>query len=206
MTINRELTPRAEKRRKEVIAAALRVFSKVGYANAKIDDVSEESGAAKGTVYLYFDGKEELFKAVLRETMLPVLEEVEGMVFEPNASAADRLRAQFEFFYSRVMKEERRQVMRLVIAEGPNFPEVKEFYFNTILLRALTAIRATIDFGIERGEFRKPEGEFYTKAVMGSAILASVWKTVFDDFLPLDTEAFAQTHIDLVLNGLRVRE
>lgn len=195
---------RKEKRRTDIVNAALEVFSQVGFAAAKIEDVADAAGISKGTLYLYFESKEELFKGMIKAKMLPFFEEAEAMNAVPSESAEDRLRALTRFFYSKVLDSDRRQIMRLIMAEGPNFPEITAFYHANILSRGQAMIQGALDYGVETGEFRKMEQHGILQNVMAGAIAASIWKEVFDQHDPIDLEAYNETHMDLILRGLKI--
>ncbi|MEM6534003.1 MAG: TetR/AcrR family transcriptional regulator [Pseudomonadota bacterium] len=194
-----------EQRREDLIKAALDVFSRVGFASAKLDDVAEEAGVSKGTIYLYFDSKEALFEDVVRTQLLPVIEQAEARLSQFQGSAADMLRQQLAFMYNKVVSEDRRVVMRLIIAEGPNFPALTEFYYKTVLARGMTATRKIIEYGVQTGEFRQMGGDTLALNVMAGAVAAGIWAQVFQPHHPLDLDVYSQTHIDLILGGLCVR-
>ena len=71
---------RKDARPAELTRAALELFVERGYAATRLEDVAKRAGVSKGTLYLYFDSKEELFKAVVREGLVPALERGERMV------------------------------------------------------------------------------------------------------------------------------
>ena len=190
-------------KRLALIEAALAVFSRVGFAAAKIDDVAEEAGVSKGTVYLYFDSKEDLFEGMVKAKMMPMLEGAAEIAFDPDMSATARLKQHLRFFYTKVLDSDRRQIMRLIMAEGPNFPHLAEFYHANVLSRGQAMINAIIQQGIENGEFRNMSGHGLMHNVVAGALVAGVWKLVFDRFQPIELDAYFETHIDLVLNGLR---
>ncbi|MEM9055413.1 MAG: TetR/AcrR family transcriptional regulator [Pseudomonadota bacterium] len=192
-----------EARRTALVNAALAVFSRVGFAAAKMDDVAEEAGVSKGTVYLYFESKEQLFDAMVKAKMSPMLDQVAANLAKPAASATERLKQHLRFFYSKILDIERRQIMRLIMAEGPNFPHLAEFYHANILSRGQGLIRAIIQQGIESGEFRNMQDHGLTQNVVAGALVAGIWKLVFDRFQPIDLDAYFETHIDLILNGLK---
>lgn len=192
-----------EAKRTALVDAALAVFSRVGFAAAKMDDVAEEAGVSKGTVYLYFDSKEKLFEGMVKAKMSPMLNEVQAVMAQPHESAAERLVAHMKFFYTKVLNSDRRQIMRLIMAEGPNFPDLAEFYHQTVLSRGQAMIQAILEQGIESGEFRDMSRIGLTQNIMAGALVASIWKLVFDRFEPLDIDAHCETHIDLILNGLK---
>lgn len=201
-----ELTKREqqkETKRLALIDAALSVFSRVGYAAAKMEDVAKEADVSKGTVYLYFDSKEQLFEDMVRTKMTPMLNEIEGVVAQPSMTATERLKAHMRFFYTKVLNSDRRHIMRLIMAEGPNFPALAEFYHANVLSRGQGLMQLTIEQGIESGEFREMRGHGLAQNVVAGALLAGIWKLVFDPFQPLDLDAYFDTHVDLILNGLK---
>jgi AcrR family transcriptional regulator len=194
---------RKEKRREELIDAALRVFSRVGFASAKIDNVAVEAGMSKGTVYLYFDSKEHLFEEMVKSKMLPIFSAAESEMAAQQGSAEAKLRQQVKFFYRKVLNSDRRQIMRLIMAEGPNFPHLAEFYHANILSRGQALISAIITEGKASGEFRDISGHGLAQNVVAGAIIAGMWKLIFDPYQPIDLDAYYETHVDLVLNGLK---
>lgn len=193
---------RKEKRRDELIDAALRVFSRVGFASAKMDDVADDAGISKGTVYLYFESKEHLFEEMVKSKMLPIFAEVASDM-AGHSSAEAKLRHRVKFFYSKVLNSDRRQIMRLIMAEGPNFPHLAEFYHANILSRGQAMISAIIAEGKANGEFRDIAGHGLAQNVVAGAIIAGMWKLIFDSYQPIDLDDYYETHVDLVLNGLK---
>ncbi|MEL7110526.1 MAG: TetR/AcrR family transcriptional regulator [Pseudomonadota bacterium] len=192
-----------EAKRSALIDAALAVFSRVGFAAAKMDDVAEEAGVSKGTVYLYFDSKEKLFEGMVKAKMSPMLDNVFDMMSDTSMSATERLKQHLRFFYKKILDSDRRQIMRLIMSEGPNFPELAEFYHANVLSRGQAAINAIIKQGVENGEFRSMQGHGLMQNIAAGALIAGMWKLVFDRFQPIDLDAYFETHVDLILNGLR---
>ncbi len=194
---------RKQKRRSDIIDAALHVFSRVGFAAAKIDDVADEASVSKGTLYLYFSSKEDLFKGMVIGKMLPIFDEIEAVSMHSGTSAEARVRALMRFFYQNILNSDRRHIMRLIMAEGPNFPQLTAFYYDNVISRGEAMVQDILDYGVSRGEFRALSGHGITKNVIAGAIAASIWKTVFDSHQPIDLAAYCETHIDLLLGGLR---
>ena len=205
-TAETELSP-AEKRQIErraaIVDAALKVFARDGFAAAKMDDVALEAGVAKGTIYLYHASKEELFQEAVRAKLLPIIDAVDRLSIEFTGPAEDLLSAQIGFVYEHLVETDVAQIMRLMIAEGPRFPSLTEFYEREIIRRGEAVMQRTLDYGTERGEFVPPQGEFVGKILMGPAMMVALWRLVFSDHRKVDTQAFLQTHIDFVLRGLR---
>lgn len=195
---------RKEERREAFIDAALQVFSEKGFSPTKMEDVSEAAGTSKGTLYLYFDSKEHLFEEMVRAKLLPLFAEAEESTRRMRGgSAAEALRAMIRFFYSRMLNSDRRQIMRLIMAEGPNFPHLSAFYYREILSRGQAVFRAILDYGQSTGEFREMRAHGSLQVLIGPAIAAGLWKSVFDSYEPLDLEAYCETHIDALLSTLR---
>lgn len=194
-----------EAKRIALVDAALAVFSRVGFAAAKIDDVAEEAGVSKGTVYLYFDSKEKLFEGMVKTKMSPMLNEVVAMLGNTHMTATERLKAHMKFFYTKVLNTDRRQIMRLMIAEGPNFPHIAEFYYANILSRGQAMISEILDQGIHSGEFRDMNRTGLCQNIVAGALVAGIWKLVFEPFEPIDLDDYFETHVDLILNGLAAK-
>lgn len=192
-----------EAKRLALIDAALAVFSRVGFAAAKMDDVADEAGVSKGTVYLYFESKEKLFEGMVKAKMQPMLNHVDKVMAQSTQTATARLRGHMAFFYNKILDNDRRQIMRLIMSEGPKFPHLAEFYHANILSRGQAVINDILDQGVKTGEFRQMKGHGLMQNVVAGALIAGIWKLVFDPFQPIDLDAYFETHIDLILNGLR---
>ena len=212
MTLSEVRTPaesrreaRKEQRRVDIIDAALKVFARDGFALSKMDSVADEAGISKGTLYLYFDSKDGLFEGMVRDKMLPLLDKLQSEILETEGelSAEDTLRFHMRFFYRNVLNTDRRHIMRLIIAEGPNFPHIAKFYYDTVLSRGKAALKSIINYGIERGEFRDVSGHGLIQVAMAGGLVAALWKTIFDPFEPIDLDSYCETHLDMLLSGLK---
>jgi AcrR family transcriptional regulator len=194
---------RKEARPDEILAAALAGFAERGFAATRLEDVAARAGISKGTLYLYFKGKEELFEAVVRATLLPNLERVEALAatFEgPSALLLERLLLTI----AGVMDSRAGALPKLVIAEAGNFPELARFYLDEVVRRGLRLIGTILRRGIERGEFRAVDVDHAVFCVIGPMLLAALWKNSLEahDDAPLDTQALVRAHLDLLLGGL----
>jgi AcrR family transcriptional regulator len=196
---------RKEQRPREIIEAALHEFARRGFAATRLEDVAERAGVTKGTIYFYFKDKEELFKAAARSSLIPALKEVESLSLGFEGSAEDLLRAFFGAVYSMIITNPRaRQIVRLLIAEGPQFPDLVEFYYRDIISRGQGILRGVLERGVELREFRRSRAIDFPQVVFGPVVAAMVWTLLMAKKHPIDLEAFAQVHVDLILNGLKV--
>jgi AcrR family transcriptional regulator len=204
------LEPRTETRRRrkaerpqEIIEAAFTEFSRNGYATTTLDQIAERAGVTKGTIYVYFESKEQLFISMVREFTKPTTETMQGLFETHEHSTADLLRAQFSFIYEHVVEDRRRrEVVRMLIAEAARFPELADRYHAEILQPCLEMLKQAIQRGIDRGEIRQSAVINNPQVVIAPIALVDLWMMLFDDRQPLDLKAYFNAHIDLVLNGL----
>jgi AcrR family transcriptional regulator len=194
---------RKEARPEEILAAALASFAERGFAATRLEDVAARAGISKGTLYLYFRGKEELFEAVVRATLVPNIARLEALAatFEgPSARLLERLLLTL----AGVVGSQVGAIPKLVIAEAGNFPDLARFYLDQVVRRGLRLIAAILRRGIERGEFRPVDVDHTVFCVIAPMLIAALWKNSLephDDRL-LDTQALARAHLDLLLRGL----
>ena len=203
-----EARPETRRRRKaerpqEILAAAFTEFSRNGYATTTLDQIAERAGVTKGTIYVYFENKEHLFISMVREITKTTLDTVQEMFETYEGSTAELLRAQFSFIYRDIVADRRRrEVLRMLIAEAPRFPELADRYYDEILRPCLALLKQAIQRGMDRGEIRKSAIVDFPQVVVGPIALVDMWLMMFDDRQPLDVEAYFNAHLDLVLNGL----
>jgi AcrR family transcriptional regulator len=192
--------PRASRRaerRQAILAAALREFSARGFAAARLDDVAEAAGIAKGTIYLYFRDKEALFQDLIRSEMGPVVGTLEfalGLDLPARAAAEQAI----ELFLREIYSTERKDIIRLVISEGPRFPHLAEFYYREVVSRGIAAVRALLARALERGELRNDAIIRFPQLLVAPGIVAIIWSGLFERHDPLDVRALMHAHLDLL--------
>jgi AcrR family transcriptional regulator len=208
MTEVLETRPETRRRRKaerpqEILEAAFTEFSRNGYASTALDQIAERAGVTKGTIYVYFENKEHLFISMVREITKTTFDTVHGMLESHQGSTADLLRTQFSFMYQHILEDDRRrEVVRMLIADAPRFPELADRYHDEILQPCLEMLRATIQRGMDSGEFRQSSIINAPQIVIAPIALVDLWMMMFADRKPLDLKAYFEAHLDLVLNGL----
>jgi AcrR family transcriptional regulator len=204
MTVTARFRRRKEARPSELIDAALTCFAERGFAATKLDDIAAKAGVSKGTVYLYFPSKEELFKAVIRESILPNLVRAESLLAGSDASCAEQLRRLIEFMTGRMASSPIGIIPKLIITEAGNFPDVARFYLETVVHRGFALIGGVLERGIARGEFRKLDVRHTTFCVIAPILLTGLWRHSLGRLEPdgLDADALWRTHADLIVRGL----
>src|SRR3954470_9014792 len=165
---------RAAERRDAILAAALDEFAAQGFAAARLDDVAKRAGVAKGTIYLYFADKETLFQELIRAQLSPV---VGGVIHAAHADIPLRQFAEqlIEVFVREVFGTRRKDVIRLIITEGPRFPKLAEFYYHQVIARVLEAVRALLRRAVERGELKDDTLVRHPQLLAAPGIVAIMW-------------------------------
>jgi len=202
-------TPSARWRRRktarpaEILSAALASFAERGFAATRLDDVAARAGVTKGTLYLYFRNKEELFKDVVRQELLPTIEWAEAIVADSAASSMVLLEQLAELF-SRIGSSRLSAIPKLVLTEAGNFPDLARFYLEEVVDQGKALLRKVLERGVETGEFRPIDTESVVLCVIAPLLLACLWRHSFEPHsnLPLDIEALFRAHLDLLRRGL----
>jgi AcrR family transcriptional regulator len=192
----------APDRREAILAAALDEFSARGFAAARLDDVARRAGVAKGTIYLYFRDKEALFQELVRSVISPLIARFEASaeIDLPARVVAERI---VDMFVREVYGTRRKDVIRLVIAEGPRFPKLAEFYYREVISRVIAAVRALLRRAAERGEIPAEALARFPQLLVAPGLVAIVWHGLFDRFEPLDVAALMRAHLDLLFGERR---
>jgi AcrR family transcriptional regulator len=192
--------PRADRRaerRLAILASALQEFSQKGFAAARLEDVAVRAGIAKGTIYLYFRDKEALFQELIRSEMSPVVGTLEfalGLDI-PARVAAERA---IELFLREIYATERKDIICLIITEGPRFPQLAEFYYREVVSRGIAAVQALLKRAHARGELRSDALIRFPQLLIAPGIVAIIWQGLFESHARLDVAAMMRAHLDLV--------
>jgi AcrR family transcriptional regulator len=205
---NRPRRQRFERSEREatILDAAFVEFAANGYADTRLEDVARRAGVAKGLPHFYFARKEDLFRAVLRRVLVPTWIGLIETAAATDGSTRDVIRLTLQLMYDRVAANEKaRQVMRLLIAEGPKFPELIELYCQEVLARKIAIWKQLVARGVKRGEFRAGPLLDNPHVIHGPVFMAAIWQSLFARQHGLDLDSWLESHVDLVLNGLERR-
>ncbi len=196
---------RKEARPAELTAAALDLFVERGYAATRLDDVAARAGVSKGTLYLYFDSKEALFKAVVREGLLPALVEGEALL-EGFAGDSEALLREVGSGMWRLIGSQRiGGIPKLVFAEARNFPEIASFYHEEVIQRGSALIRGVIERGVARGELRAVDIDAAIYIVMAPLLMRMIWRHSLDvcTAAGISDATYFDEYFEIMLRGLR---
>jgi AcrR family transcriptional regulator len=200
--------PRWERRKdarpQELLEAAIDLFVERGYAATRLEDVARRAGVSKGTLYLYYENKEELFKAVVRGSIVPVIGEAEASVAGFEGHSADLLRHLIHSWWQRLGATKVSGIIKLVTAEAGNFPELAKFYQEEVINRGTRATASMLERGIARGEFRPIDVNLMTQVLVAPMLSLIMWRHSVGPCprAELDPHAFLDTFLDMALHGL----
>lgn len=195
---------RPDARPQERLDAALALFVEKGYAATRLEEVAQRAGVAKATLYLYYENKLELFKAVVRHALVERIDEVAQAQAHGGLGAREQLVALLTAFVERVASSPLSGIPKLVISESGNFPEIARFYHDEVIRRGRAMVVGALERGAASGEFRKVDADYAWRIVIAPLLLAIIWKHSFQSFErePLDLRRHLEAQTDLLLNGL----
>jgi AcrR family transcriptional regulator len=188
---------RAAERRAAIVEAALEEFVARGFAATRLDDIARRAGVAKGTIYLHFRDKESMFEELVRIVIVPVVERLTTLP-PPTGSVRERVELFAANFLREVIGTRRGDLVRLILAEGPRFPAVADFYYREVVSRGLGGMRALIELGIARGEIQQKNLARFPQIMVAPAIIAVIWQSLFERHAPLDAQEMLRVHLDLI--------
>jgi AcrR family transcriptional regulator len=194
---------RKEQRHDEIMEAALEEFAIKGYAETRLDDVASRAGISKGLVYVYFKTKEELFKAVIRNFIIPRVDALIREVERSRQSSEEMIRGPLLSFMKEFIKSRKRIVVRLLIAEGPKHPDLLDFYHREVISRGMRLLRLILARGVTSGEFRPSPYQEFPQLFVAPMLLATIWQMLFARHHALDIDRYLDAHVAIVLQTLK---
>jgi AcrR family transcriptional regulator len=198
-------TRRKHARPEEITAAALESFVERGYAATRLEDVAARAGISKGTLYLYFANKEELFKAVVREALVARLVEFQSQIGKFQGSSADLLRLVFKNWWERIGSTRISGIPKLILSEARNFPEIARFYVEEVVRPGRETLAEVIRRGIARGEFRDDvDVEATVHLLAAPMLMITLWKNALEPCCDdrIDPVTLLEAHVDMLSRGL----
>ncbi|SCW40925.1 transcriptional regulator, TetR family [Rhizobium mongolense subsp. loessense] len=203
MPDTKKLTRAEQKARRpaQILDAAFEEFVERGYVATRVEDIADRVGVTKGTIYVYFETKEQLFEAMIRHISVP-FEDLLASAHELSGTCSERLEGLIAMLYDRIVENRRlRELMRFVIAEGSRFPQVVDRHHEEFIDPLNAYLQSLIDEGVKHGEFR-PAPAAFADAVVAPAIAMLIFKLIFNDRRTLDKTTYLEAHVDLILHGL----
>jgi TetR/AcrR family transcriptional regulator len=200
---------RKEARPGELLDAALDLFVEKGFAATRAEEVAARAGVSKGTLFLYFPSKEELFKAVVRENLSGRFQEWNAEFAAFEGSTPDMVRYCMKVWWERIGATRASGITKLIISEARNFPDIAAFYQQEVIRPGTDLVRRILQRGVDRGEFRPLDLDYATFSITAPMIFLIMMKHSLapcspQDY-PLDPERYVNSQVDILLHGLCVR-
>jgi len=188
----------------EIVAAALEIFSEKGFAAARLEDIAARAGVSKGAIYLYFATKEDIFRAVIEQAVLPNVGQIRQLAGGHPGPFADLARGLAALAPALLAREDLGGVVKMVIGEARNFPEIARLWHDQVVEPALGALTAAITAAQGRGEVRPGDPRLYAIGLIGPLLAGVIWRETFVpvDAEPFDLPALAQQHFETALRGM----
>jgi len=201
-------TRRKQARPGEILEGALKVFAEKGFAAARMEDIAARAGVTKGTIYLYFPSKEEVFKALARQHVGSTIAQATQVAAQYQGTARDFLAMMLGMMAEKLEDNHVVVFPKIVIAESGNFPELARFWRTEVIDKVLGMASGAIAKGIARGELRRLPAdmtpEYVARLCVAPVLMSLIWRAVFaeTDKIPFDYEKFLALHLDILMRGL----
>jgi AcrR family transcriptional regulator len=200
---------RKEARPQELLEAALDLFVEKGFAATRSEEVASRAGVSKGTLYLYFPSKEELFKAVVRQNLSTLIAEGQEVVDSFEGPTSELLTCLMTAWWHRAVHTPASGIFKVMISEARNFPDLARFYVDEVVNPAERLLGSALQRGISRGEFRPLPVHDVVQALIAPVLFLAMHKHSLGACavggVKMDPESFIDTQMQLVLRGLELR-
>ncbi|HPW29661.1 MAG TPA: TetR/AcrR family transcriptional regulator [Rhodoferax sp.] len=200
---------RKDARPGELLAAALELFVEKGFAATRAEEVAKRAGVSKGTLFLYFSSKEELFKAVVRENISGRFPEWNAEFDNFQGSSADLLRYSIRAWWERIGSTKVSGITKLMMSEAGNFPELAAFYQNEVIQPGNDLLRRVLQRGVDGGEFEPMDLKYGVYVVLAPMLFLAMWKhslgTCSAAGMEIDPDHYITVQVDTILRGLAKR-
>lgn len=199
---------RKEARPEEIIDAALVLFAEKGFAATRMTDVAKKAGISKGTLYLYFENKEAIFRKAVQEILIPIIEEKREFVENYTGSASELLANMLREWWKTMSDRRLSAIPKIITSESGNFPEMAKFFTQAVVSRSREMIARVIEYGINSGEFKPCNPVTASRLVSAPLVYNVIWMhslKVYDEYTTdhsRSDEEFLELHIELFLKGL----
>ena len=188
----------------EIVEAALAVFAEKGFAAARLEEIAARAGVSKGALYLYFETKEDLFRAVVEQAIAPNIQAVRAMIAAHPGPIADLLRLVPERIAMLLETLPLGGVVKMVIGEAGNFPELARVWHDRLVVHALGALTDAISAGQARGEVKPGDPRTFAVQLIAPLLVGVIWRETFVPVgaAPFDLPALARQHVETMLTGM----
>ncbi|MES2482608.1 MAG: TetR/AcrR family transcriptional regulator [Pseudomonadota bacterium] len=199
---------RKEARPGELIEAALDLFVEKGFAATRVEEIAARAGVSKGTLFLYYGSKEELFKAVVRHSIVGCFAEWNEQFEAWQGGSAELVRMCLDAWWDRIGTTRGSGITKLMFSEAQNFPDVVAFYEREVIAPCHSLLRRVLERGVARGEFAIADIDYAIYTLVAPMIFLVLHKHSLGcgaGRMPIDPQRYIAAQADTLLRGLCVR-
>lgn len=197
---------RKDDRPEEIMLAALELFVEKGFSATRMLDVARLAGVSKGTLYLYFDNKEAIFKAAVEQLIVPKIGLLESFRKAHQGSCTDLVEKMMMAWWQNVWHSRLSAVPKLLISESGNFPELAAYFTKNVIQPVRQVFIQVIERGVKAQEFNKQDALTTVRLLMAPVIQAAVWKYSLKAFdVDQDPDVYIKQHLKIFLSGIRLK-
>ncbi|MCE5340349.1 MAG: TetR/AcrR family transcriptional regulator [Planctomycetaceae bacterium] len=192
---------KAKEKRVAIIQAAKNEFISKGFEAARIDEIAKKANVAKGTVYLYFPNKEELFNEMIRTVMMPLIDDIKQALDGQTQATKELYEPAFSVLLKRMLSAEVGPVMRLMISEAIRFPKLGEFFRQGVVAPIIEKQKMLLKSAGQTGKLRNPLIAEYPQLILSPILLTVIWQGLFKQFVPDDVSEMMKLHFELLFKN-----
>ncbi|MCC7266098.1 MAG: TetR/AcrR family transcriptional regulator [Caulobacteraceae bacterium] len=195
---------RKEARPAEIVAAALEVFAEKGFAAARLDEIARRAGVSKGALYLYYETKEDIFHAVVTQTVTPRLAQVRAMADGFSGRFADLVPTVLATLARVIPESPAGPIVKMIVGESRNFPQLARYWHDEAILPMVETVGGLVAAAQARGEVRAGDPRLFAFQLAGPMLMGVLWREVFTPVgaEPVDFQALARQHAETLLAGM----
>jgi AcrR family transcriptional regulator len=195
---------RADARPAEIVAAAYEVFAEKGFAAARLDEIAKRAGVSKGALYLYFETKQDIFEAVVKDAVAPNVGAIETFALSFPGPFEQLIRMMVARVSELAQQSNMGKVIKMVIGESGNFPEIARIWHDAVVAKGIGLLTSVIARAQERGEVRSGDARQHALSIAGPLMTAVIFRETFvpAGAKPFDIPSLMQQHLDNLLPGL----
>jgi len=195
---------RADARPAEIVQAAYAVFAEKGFAAARLDEIAKRAGISKGALYLYFETKQDIFEAVVKDAVAPNIEAIEAFALGFPAPFEQLIRMMIPRVADLANQSDMGKVIKMVIGESGNFPEIARIWHDDVIAKGIGLLTRVVARAQERGEVRPGDPRQHALSIASPLLVAVIFRETFVPVgaKPFDIPSLMQQHLDTLLPGL----
>ena len=193
-----------EQRPVDIIQAARKLFVSQGFAATKIADIAKEAGVQAGTIYVYFENKETLFKAVIETSVQPLLNVANDIVDRYQGTPAELIRVLVDKWWELLESETCKGIPKLISSESQNFPKLAEFYTKECIIPARAMIYRILQYALSKNQIQLLNMELASRVIFHLLHQIVIYANTFSKYEtnPISTKTVLNATADFIIRSV----